>query len=690
MFSEITKVSILSILAFGITSCETVSDQDGNGAVSDTTEVAASHFPLSSLDTTVSPCEDFYQFAAGGWLKNNPVPSTESRWSSFNVLNDSNETKQKSILEEFAAKEDAPKGSMEQLLGDFYESAMDSASANEKGLKPLVEQIKKIEAISSKDEYIKTSAELSKIGVGSMFGIYIGQDDKNSDQYITHIYQSGLGLPDKDYYLKTDEKSKEIREQYIDHISKMFVLSGEDQNTAKSKAETIMAIETDLAEVSMSRVDRRDPLKTYNKRTFEELKKSSPNFKWELYFGAVGTQPDSFVVTQPDFLKSANMQFSKIPLEDLKTYMKWNLVNSYAHYLDSAIANQNFDFYSKTLSGKKEMKPRWNRALDMVNANLGELLGKAFVERHFSEEAKADVREMVENLRSVFKERINQLSWMGDSTKAKAIRKLEAFNMKIGYPDEWKDFSKLEISDSTLVKNVMNARKFKFEYMISKLGGPVDENEWFMTPQTVNAYYSSSQNEIVFPAGILQAPFYNVEADDALNYGGIGAVIGHEFTHGFDDQGSKYDHAGNLENWWTEEDRSMFEKRANFVVEQFNLFEPLDSLFINGKLTLGENIADLGGLTLAYYALEKEVGENPPAEIDGFTYQQRFFLGWAQVWHMNITDEALRQRLLTDPHSPGKFRVNGPLSNMDEFSKAFGCEANDRMVQTDSIRAVIW
>lgn len=690
MFSKITKISLLSLTALGIASCESVNNKNEDSTTADTTKVAVAHFPLSNLDTTVSPCEDFYQFAAGGWLKENPVPSTESRWSSFNVLRDSNEAKQKKILVEFAELENAEKGSMEQLLGDFYESAMDSALADQKGLQPLEGQMKKIESINSKEEYIKTAAELTKIGVGTMFGIYIGQDDKNSDAYITHIYQSGLGLPDKDYYIKPDEKSKKIREQYMDHVAKMFVLAGSSKEEAKEKAANIMEIETNLAEVSMSRVDRRDPMKTYNKRTFEELEKSSPNFYWELYFKEVGIQIDSLVLTQPDFMKAASKQFASIPLNKLKTYMKWNLLNSYANYLDTAFANQNFDFYSRTLSGKKEMKPRWNQALNMVNSNLGELLGKAFVKRHFSEEAKADVKEMVENLRTVFKERINQLSWMGDSTKAKAIKKLEAFNMKIGYPDKWKDYSSIDITDSSLVQNVMNARRYNFEDMINKLGGPVDEDEWFMTPQTVNAYYSSSQNEVVFPAGILQPPFYNVEADAALNYGGIGAVIGHEFTHGFDDQGSKYDYAGNLENWWTEDDRTKFDEKANYVVEQFNLFEPLDSLFINGKLTLGENIADLGGLTLAYHALEKEVGQNPPAEIDGYTYQQRFFLGWAQVWHMNITDEALRQRLLTDPHSPGKYRVNGPLSNMKEFAEAFGCESGDGMVQRDSIRAVIW
>ena len=384
-------------------------------------------------------------------------------------------------------------------------------------------------------------------------------------------------------------------------------------------------------------------------------------------------------------------RLTSAPLNDWKGYMKWKLIDAYATELSSSFVNQNFDFFNRTLSGTEEMKPRWERALSKVNGNIGQLVGKAFTKRHFPEEAREDVRQMVENLRTVFKERVRALKWMGEETKQKALEKLDAFNMKIGYPDKWIDYSSLNITVDNQVENVMNARKFNFNRMINKLGKPVDKDEWFMTPQTVNAYYSSSYNEIVFPAGILQPPFYSVEADDALNYGGIGAVIGHEFSHGFDDQGSKYDAKGNLANWWTEEDRSRFDERADKVVNQFDGFYPLEDLHVNGRLTLGENIADLGGATMAYYALEKKLEQKgKPAPIDGFTYQQRFFLGWAQVWHMNMTEKELRRRIATDSHSPGQYRVKGPLANMSEFAAAFGCSGGDPMVNNDSTKAVIW
>lgn len=658
----------------------------------ESTEKSSEKFPafaLSNLDTTVSPCEDFYQYAIGGWLAENPVPSTESRWSSFNIVNDSNNAKIKKILLEFSEGE-FEKGSMEQKIGDFYKSALDSNTVEKLGITPLKEELDKIDQLESTAQLVELLAYHRTIGVNSLFGIYVGQDDKNSSVYITHLYQAGLGLPDKDYYLKDDEKSIEVQEAYMEHLKKMLTLMEEENIEQNAKA--IYAVEKQLAENSMSRVERRDPEKTYNKLTREELQALSPDIDFEKYFSLVGlSDVGDVVVSQLDFMKAANNMLSSTSMEDWKLYLKWKLVDAYASNLSSAFVDQNFDFYSKTLSGRKEMKARWERALRNVNGNIGQLLGKAFVDRHFSQEAKKDVSQMVENLRTVFRERINALEWMSEETKLKAIEKLEAFNMKIGYPDKWRDYSSLEVSSDQLVRNIINARKFNFQHMINKLGKPVDKDEWFMTPQTVNAYYSSSQNEIVFPAGILQPPFYSADADDAINYGGIGAVIGHEFTHGFDDQGSKYDAKGNLENWWTEEDRKRFDGRANVVVEQFNAFEPLDSLFVNGKLTLGENIADLGGATMAFHALEKELQRKGVSEdIDGFNHQQRFFLGWAQVWHMNMTEQELRKRIATDSHSPGEYRVKGPLANMPEFAAAFGCVDSDFMVNTDSAKAVIW
>lgn len=651
------------------------------------TKVAA--FPLSNLDTTVSPCEDFYQYAIGGWLKDNPIPSTESRWSSFNVVTDSNNAKLKKIFLEFSAKE-FEKGSTEQKIGDFYKSVMDSTKAEELGITPLKPQLKQIENISNIADLVSLAAEFKSIGVGSFNGLYIGQDDKKSDEYITHIYQSGLGLPDQAYYVKTDEKSVEIQNAYKVHLSKMFDLLGEE-NTIEM-ANRVYAIEESLAKISMTRVERRDPDLTYNKLTREELSKLTSNIDWDNYFKIIGLSGvENVIVGQVDFMKGMNSLLESVAIEDWKNYMKWKLVDAYASELSSDFVNQNFDFFSRTLSGTEQMKPRWERALRKVNGSLGQLVGKAFVARHFPEAAKEDVRQMVENLRTVFKERVRQLEWMSEETKMKALEKLNAFNMKIGYPDKWIDYSPLEITADNQVLNEMNARKFNFQRMIDKLGKPVDKDEWFMTPQTVNAYYSSSQNEIVFPAGILQPPFYSTEADDALNYGGIGAVIGHEFSHGFDDQGSKYDAKGNLANWWTEEDRARFEARADLVVKQFDGYYPLEDLHVNGKLTLGENIADLGGATMAYYALGKKIEkEGKPENIDGFTYQQRFFLGWAQVWHMNMTEKELRKRIATDSHSPGQYRVQGPLSNMSEFAAAFNCSTEDPMVNADSAKAVIW
>ena len=671
------------ILGFSLIACDSKSpDESESGLV-------LPAFAISNLDTTVSPCEDFYQYAIGGWLKNNPVPSTESRWSSFNVVTDSNNAKVKKILNEFSSKV-FEKGSLEQKVGDFYKSAIDSAKAEQLGLEPLEPFLTELNETTDINDFVLLNAKWKSYGIGSFSSLYIGQDDKNSAQYITHLSQAGLGLPDVAYYTNTDKKSIEIQNAYKDFIAEMLYLVGEDN--APQLALKIYSMEESLAQISMSRVERRDPDLTYNKLSREELQTLAGNIDWKSYFSTMGLmEVQDVIVGQPAFFKGLNKMLLDIPLEDWKAFSKWKLINTYASELSSSFVTLNFDFYSRTLSGTEVMKSREELALRKVNGNLGELVGKAFVERHFPEESKADVRQMVENLRAVFKERVRQLDWMSEETKLKALEKLDAFTMKIGYPDKWTDYSNLEISADNQVQNMMNVQKFNFSKMIKKLGEPVDQEEWFMTPQTVNAYYSSSQNEIVFPAGILQPPFYSVDADAALNYGGIGAVIGHEFSHGFDDQGSKYDAKGNLANWWTEEDRARFDAKAGVVVKQFDGYFPLADLAVNGSLTLGENIADLGGATMAFYALEKELERiGKPKPIDGFTYQQRFFLGWAQVWHMNMTEKELRKRIATDSHSPGEYRVKGPLANMSEFAAAFGCSAADPMVNTDSLKAMIW
>jgi putative endopeptidase len=646
-------------------------------------------FDISNLDKTVEPCTDFYQYAIGGWLKANPIPSTESRWSSFNTVIDSNNEKLRAILDEYSTQK-TTQGSMEQMIGDYYLSLMDSSKAEKIGIQPIKDQLMSVENANTLNDLIRIGAEFSQIGIRSWYSLYIGQDDKNSAEYITHISQGGLGLPDQAYYTKTDEKSKEIQEAYKYHLIKIFYLLGDED--AEVNAPKVYELERRMAEVSMTRVERRDPDKTYNKNNRAQLQKLTSNINWADHFKIIGLKEvNDVIVSQPDYLKSLNNLLSEYSVADWKLYLKWKIVDTYASNLNQDFVDADFDFYSRTLSGTKEMKPRWKRALNKVNGGIGELLGKAFVEKHFTKESKQNLANMVENLRTVFRERINELEWMSEETKINALQTLDAFNMKLGYPDKWKDYSSLNIMPDNAVQNIMNARMFSFNEMVKKLGQPVDKDEWYMTPQTVNAYYSSSQNEIVFPAGILQPPFYDANADDAINYGGIGAVIGHEFTHGFDDQGSKYDYEGNLTNWWTETDRTQFDERANFVVQQFDSFEPLEGLFVNGKLTLGENIADLGGATLAYHALETELGSKGiPEPIDGFDYKQRFFLGWAQVWHMNMTEEELRKRIATDSHSPGEYRVIGPLANMPEFADAFGCVEADPMVNSDSVKAVIW
>src|SRR5690554_5765942 len=603
--SMMKKLTTTPLLAFAfLYACNAPSTKTESSTETNKQELIA--FDIRNMDTTVSACDNFYQYAIGGWLKNNPVPSTESRWSSFNIVSDSNDLKIKRILEEYASK-DFEDGSMQQKIGDFYKSIMDSVHIEELGYQPIQKEIEKIAAIKSSKELITLVAEQRSISINSLFGVYVGQDNKNSEQYITRLSQAGIGLPDRDYYTNEDDKSKEIQTAYIKHISNTFKLVGKEN--PEKFAKKVYEIESALAKASMTRVDSRNPDNTYNKMSYETLKSSYPNINWDIYFTTIGLQEfDSLIVSQPDFFAALNKMITERSIDEWKTYLNWRLLNAYSSELNSDFVNENFDFYGKTLSGTQEMKPLWKRALGKLNHNIGELVGKAFVAKHFSKEAKEDVGEMVENLRSVFKDRINKLEWMSEHTKEQAIEKLEAFNYKIGYPDVWRNYDDLTISADNKVENIFNSRKFNFNLMIQKLGKPIDPNEWFMSPQTVNAYYASSKNEIVFPAGILQPPFYSVNFDDAVNYGGIGAVIGHEFTHGFDDQGSKYDASGNLQNWWTAKDRERFDSRAQKVIDQFNKFEPLDSLFVNGELTLGENIADLGGATLAFHALEKEIG----------------------------------------------------------------------------------
>ena len=648
-----------------------------------------SGFELSHMDTTVSPAEDFNLFVNGSWIKNNPVPSTESRWGSFNEVNDRNQTYLKEILTTASAKSDHEKGSNLQKIGDFYYTAMDSVSLNKNGVNDILDKVELINAIDNISSLVGTIAELEKSGVGGFFSYYVYSDSKSSNEHISYISQSGLSLPDKDYYLNTNEPYSTWQNEYRKHISTMLSFLGEEKTDEKANA--IYDLEKSFAQISMDRVTQRNPDTTYNKMSYNDLKSLNTSIDWDLYFKNLGNVTfDSVVVRQPYFITEAESILKNTSIDTWKNLLKWKLINSTSSYLSDDISQESFNFYAKTLRGAKEQKPRWKRAIETTDRSIGEILGQEYVKVAFSQEAKDQVYEMVDMLQDAYGERIKKLEWMSDETKQMALHKLSTFKRKLGYPDVWKDLTALEIERDSYVKNIFRTREFWKNYMLNKLGKPVDREEWGMTPSTVNAYYSPSKNEIVFPAGIMQPPFFDPEADAAVNFGGIGGVIGHELSHGFDDQGSKYDADGNLKNWWTDQDLEQFKLRTKQLGNQFDNYVVLDSINVNGNLTMGENIADLGGVTMGYYAYQKYLEKYGREDIDGFTPEQRFFIGWAQVWRMNFTDQELIRRVKTDPHSPGMFRANGPLSNFVPFYEAWGVKEGDGMYRADSVRVEIW
>jgi len=649
---------------------------------------APTAFDPHFVDSSVSPCENFYKFAIGNWQKDNPVPETESRWMAFNILNEENRKKLLGILDELQSQENVEKGSNAQLIRDFYRSGMDTTSIEANKLKHIQPILERIEKVGSIEELNLLFPELVPLGIGTPVGFYISRDDKNSERYITNAHQTGLSLPDRDYYLKNDEKNEGIRTAYVNHINTIMELVGMEAN---GSGEKILALETKIATAHWTRTDLRDPVKTYNLMERKAWDESLANINITGITNAIGMdKADTIVVGQPSYYEALNELMTEENLADWKTYLKWKTLTSYASFMGDEMEKEDFNFFGKILSGKEKMKPRNERILAVVDGSLGQPLGKLFVEKYFPAESKEYMENMIENLREAYRESINKLTWMTGETKEKALKKLNAFTYKIGYPEEWKDYSMLEISDHDLVQNAMNTAKNNYQRMIDKLGNPVDKKEWFMNPQMVNAYYSSSGNEIVFPAGILQPPFFHPAFDKAINYGGIGAVIGHEFTHGFDDQGSKYDWDGNLNNWWTDADRSAFDKLAGALSSQYSSYSPIEGMNVNGDMTLGENIADLGGLTLAFSALKKDLGAEEPVDIDGFNWKQRFFLGWANVWKGNITQKELQNRLVTDYHSPAEYRVIGPLSNFEPFNEAFGICEDGKMFKPDSTKIKIW
>jgi len=646
-------------------------------------------FDTANLDKTCKPCDDFYQFAMGGWMKSNPIPPEYSTWGTFTQLADKNQQNLRQILQD-AENAKASAGSNEQKIGDFYASCMDITAIDAAGTKPLELELARIAGIKSLADLQAETERLQSRGVGALFHFGSNQDAKDSTRVIGGAFQGGLGLPEREYYLKEDDKSKRLRDSYVKHVAKMFELLGDPAEQSAAEAATILKMETALATASMKNTDLRDPDKTYHKMTLADLKALTPNFSWEDYFKAAGhPELKEINVGQPDFFKALDAQLTATPIDDWKTYLRWHLVNAAAPGLPEKFVAEDFDFRGKTLTGAKEIQPRWKRCVQATDRVLGEALGLVYVQKYFPPEAKARALEMVHSLVAALRDDLQTLPWMGPDTRKQATAKLEAFAVKIGYTDKWRDYSALKIDRRSYSENQWRGAEFDFARRLNKIGKPVDRTEWGMTPPTVNAYNNSSMNEIVFPAGILQPPFYDPNADDAVNYGGMGAVIGHEITHGFDDHGSKFDSNGNLKDWWSPEDLKNFQARAACVSDQFDAYVVDGDLHENGKLVLGESIADLGGLKIAYAAYEKSLAGKPrPPEKDGFTPEQRFFLGWAQVWGANERIEYARLMANTNPHPLPRFRGNGPLSNMAEFAKAFGCKKGEPMVRERTCK--IW
>ncbi|RPD44412.1 M13 family metallopeptidase [Paracnuella aquatica] len=643
----------------------------------------------ANMDLSVKPGENFYLYANGSWLKSNPVPGSKTRWGSFDVLREESSKRLQALLTE-ASKKGATDPKMQQI-GDFYLSGMDTAAIDAKGFTPIAADLQRIDAIKDVAGLLNEIAFARTQGSSSaLFGFFVTQDRKAVIQYIPQLSQGGTTLPDRDYYLKGDSRSTAIRNAYAQHLNKMFALIGEDAATAQAHAEAVLRIETALAKAQMSRTEMRDPYKTYNKFAVKDFSATTPSIDWSTMLNNLKlTGADSVIVNNPAFFKTVDVLLTAVPLADWKTYLKWRLLDNSAAYLSKPFVQQNFAM-TQVLTGQKELTPRWQFTSSLIDNQLGDLLGQLYVSKYFKPEAKARMQELVKNLETTFAGRIQRLDWMSDETKVKALEKLNAFTKKIGYPDVWKDYSSIKIDRADFVGNMRRASQWAYNDMVTRYGKPVDKTRWGMTPPTINAYYSPSNNEIAFPAGILQFPFFDFGADDAINYGGIGAVIGHEITHGFDDNGAQYAADGNLKNWWTKDDEAKFKGLANRVVEQYNALTVLDTIHVNGRLTLGENIADLGGLNMAYEAFTKTKQFKEGKMIDGFTPAQRFFLNWAQVWRNNALPETQAQLILTDSHAPGMHRANGPVVNIDAWYEAFGIQPGDKMYVAPEKRIRIW
>ena len=663
-----------------------------NTKKTETKEEVKPDFTASTVDATVKPGDNFYMYANGNWKKNNPLPEDKSRYGSFDVLREKARTDVKNLLAE-VVKGTHKDGTSAQKIADLYNIGMDTARLEKEGISAIVPELERIDKIKSSKDVCEQIGHMHHMPIGTVFGLGGGADQKNSDIVTAYMGQGGIGLPDREYYLSKDARMQEIRKAYVEHIAKMFTLCGVDAKEAAAKAKNVMALETKFAKVSMKREDRRDPYKTYNPKSFKEVSKLLSNLDFDKYLNTIGLKyRGEFVVAQPDFFVAINKMLKTEKINVWKDYFKWNLINSSANYLNKALVDQDFDFYQKTLSGKPVMEPRWKTITSTVSGSLGEEVGKLYVAKHFPPRAKERMVTLVKNIKNGLATRIDKLDWMSAETKVKAHEKLAKMNFKIGYPDKWKDYSALKIDKNiSFIENMRRVGQFHEKENFDEIGGPVDKAKWFMTPQTVNAYYAPSMNEMAFPAAILQAPFFYLDADDAVNYGAIGVVIGHEMTHGFDDKGRLFDKDGNLNEWWTKEDAKKFKERSQVLVNRFNNFVVKDDLHANGKLSLGENIADLGGLNISWTAINNVWNGNIPTEkIDGYTAQQRFFLAYARVWAQNIRDKEQIRLTKDDVHSLGRFRVLGPLPNIQAWYDAFSITDKDPMYVPVDKRASIW
>jgi putative endopeptidase len=648
-------------------------------------------FDVNAIDKSADPCGDFYQYACGTWMKNNPIPPDKSRWGRFDALYERNLYILRDILTE--AQAPGKHTAIEKMVGDYYGSCMDESAIEKRGTAPLAPELEKISTIKSREDFIRQIASMHRNGTPALFAFYPQPDMHDSAQTIAYLDQGGITLPDRDYYIKDDPKSVETRQKYVEHVQRMFELEGDRPDAAAADAKTILAVETGLAQASMDRTVRRDPKTRDHKMTVAEITGAAPNFGLTLYFADNGSPKfTSLNVGNPDFFKQVNEQLEKVSLADWKVYLRWKTINAYAPTLTRAFVEQDFLFNGKYMSGQQEMEPRWKRCVKSTDVALGMALGKLYVDHTFGAEAKERTLKLVQGIEGAMREDIGQLSWMSDTTKKKAYEKLDAIVNNIGYPDQWRDYSSVVIQPNDYAGNAQRARAFETHRQYNKIERPTDRKDWGMTPPTVNAYYRPPMNDINFPAGILQPPFYSNLMDDAVNYGGIGVVIGHELTHGFDDQGRKYDAEGNFRDWWTQEDGKEFEHRADCTANEYSNFvsvkDDKGEVKLNGRLTLGENTADNGGLKLAYMALMHVMGNTPLKAIDGYTPRQRFFLAYGQIWCQNVTDQEARKRVLTDPHSPGRWRVNGAVQNSAAFQEAFGCNAGQPMVSENACR--VW